>query len=310
MRNITILGIDIKGESYAIVAEREDIKTVLYSGLVKADTIDFSNVIRVCSLNSIMNIKPNQNFDTQSIVNVLKYDLPVITGELFTDVVEQVDCDDSLTLELSVSFRGTEYGYGAMLNFSSEESKEEWVQIHSVDLIQDLEVCISKIKNENELYELNRNKSLNGVSYIIAGRLQKELKDNLESFVERYDIVEWGEFRFSVPIMYFLKNGSLDIERGDCVKDEDFYKEYGLEENPVFRFPLMDHVFCFKDRSGKGYIVTNPYMSDGEIVQYMDCLNTKSSRYGDYSGIRYKIFGKGSSIYSKNDNMVVFSYGD
>lgn len=310
MKNINILGIDISGEKYAIVAERDDLRSILYSGWIRIDAINYNDVVKVCTLNTTLSVEKNHIFDIRTVISVLKSDMPVITSDLCLDVEEEVDCDDCLSLGLEVSFKGTECGYGAMLEYSNLNTRKEWVSSHLVDLAQDLRICIDKFEENNELFKLNRNKSLTGVSYVIAGKLEKNLVDNLKTLVEKYDIVEWGEYKFSVPVMYFLKNASLNTKKYKSLNDKEFYREYGLDENPVFRFPLLDHVFCFKDRKGRGYIVSNPYMSDGEIVQYMDCLNTESSSYGDYSGIRYKICGKGSSIYSSDVNMVVFSYGE
>ena len=70
----------------------------------------------------------------------------------------------------------------------------------------------------------------------------------------------------------------------------------------------MDHVIVFKTKEDKVFIVSNPYLTDAEITQYMDCLDRKSMISGDYTELQYKILGKTKHIYSNASCNVVMFY--
>lgn len=135
-----------------------------------------------------------------------------------------------------------------------------------------------------------------------------ESYNNLKKFVDKFNITHWAGFVASTPIMALLKNKNIHACRNNYFNGLSFYKKYGVEESPVFRYPLMDHVIVFKDSDNNVLLVSNPYLSDAEITQYMDCLVSVSGVSGDYTGLKYSILGKNSHIYRNSDtNVVVFS---
>ncbi len=308
MRNITIFGIDFKGTSYAVLAEREDMQSVYYTGWVSRNLLNCNNVVRVKTLNSDIRFNvSNPMFNISSFIDIATYDLPVITGKIFSDVEDQDDLDECVNLLLSISFNGTNCGYGMIPAFNSIEKSKEWVLSHTDATSLDLDICIDKSIEDIEMFPI---KDVRSISFVITGLVSPELCNNLQRFIEEYKIVEWCSYNYSVPVMYFLRTGRLDVCRNvgpKSILTREFYEMYGVEEHPVFKYPLFDHVFCFRDSRGRGYIVTNPYLTDSEVVQYMDCLDKESVCYGNYSDLNYKVLGKDRSFYSEKTNMVVFS---
>ena len=150
---------------------------------------------------------------------------------------------------------------------------------------------------------VNVHKFLSGLNPLESS----ETFDNLKRFVEKYEIVEWSGFVPSSPMMSILEYGHIHACRNNPYNGLSFYKKYGTEESVVFRYPLMDHAIIFKNVRGEVMIVSNPYLSDAEITQYMDCLERVSVVSGDYTKLKYDILGKKNHIYgSSNCNMVMF----
>lgn len=131
---------------------------------------------------------------------------------------------------------------------------------------------------------------------------------NFRELVESLNVEYWAELPVASPIMSVLKNRHIHACRNNPFNSLKFYQKYGVEESPVFRYPLMDHVIVFKTKEDKVFIVSNPYLTDAEITQYMDCLDRKSMVSGDYTELQYKILGKNKHIYSNASCNVVMFY--
>lgn len=133
----------------------------------------------------------------------------------------------------------------------------------------------------------------------------------LKFLISAYDLREYCGWNRSVPIMSFLNKGYLMEDYNNPYNGRLFRERYGVQENPIFKYPLMDHVFLFKDSKKNGYIITNPYLSNIEVRQMINCLDIENNEnlYGSYKGLDYIVHGKNLSFWAPGKtNCVLFRY--
>lgn len=158
-----------------------------------------------------------------------------------------------------------------------------------------------------EPYWKNIDNCIEVYDYLSNSSIVDEAYDNLKNFVKEFNVSSWATLAVSTPIMALLENKNIHACRNNSQNSLLFYKKYGAEESPVFRYPLLDHVVVFKTTDDSVLIASSPYLSDAEITQYMDCLVRESTVSGSYSNLKYTILGKEKHIYkNKQTNLVLF----
>lgn len=188
----------------------------------------------------------------------------------------------------------------------------------TVDIV--FELKYTTVSNESNLVICSiTNKNLYGREPSIEWSSIEELKnnmkvheddtfvrdyENLNNFIKEFNLVEYGRYSRVVPIMAILRDCNTCERRDFPYNGSEFYETYGYTENRVFEYPLLDHEILFKSKNGTVYLVSCPYLTDGEVTQYMDCL--ADNKRGTYLDLQYKVMGKHSSIYVRdNSNMIV-----
>ena len=306
MRDVIVFGINILGQ-YAVLAD--DCAGSYFLGFLPEDKIVNQYIVKIVSKNMSLEIK-NSTLDgtskdmLKSFLFTLKFDLPV-----FEDV--------PLTSEsLNYTSRGelllvTALGYG--ITWGEYVAKSEIVEyMFAKKELYKLEMVLISEEDFDVSYLWNPLTHKN-MEKLLKDRGSEDMDSkisNLKTLMGKYNWVEYYDGSYgSVPLMALLQTGSFFISREDpCVDNVKFYEKYGLTESPVFKHPLMDHVICFKDNTGKVYVVSQPYLQDEEIEACMKKLPSKKSvTYGDYTSLEYEVLGKDSSFYNKgNTNVVIF----
>ena len=95
-----------------------------------------------------------------------------------------------------------------------------------------------------------------------------ENEDEKNSFIDKYDFVDYSYWDSGSPIMYALEYGNFRL-----LYANPYYKgskKYGIEKNPIFTYPLMDHTLAFRNANKKMYIISNPYLTNKEISEIME----------------------------------------
>lgn len=131
----------------------------------------------------------------------------------------------------------------------------------------------------------------------------------LKALMEKYNLVDYSSYAEGTPIMYFLKRGNFVGCYSNPQNSTEFHEKYGVDKvRDVFRYPLWDHVWAFRDVNRKGYLVLNPYLRNEEIEAFMDQIKLVSWQYGDYSDLKYDILGKDKSFYNPGHTNIVVLY--
>ena len=116
----------------------------------------------------------------------------------------------------------------------------------------------------------------------------------LNKLIDKYDLVDYSYWDSGSPIMYALEYGNFKL-----LYANPYYKgskKYGIEKNPIFTHPLMDHTLAFRNANKKMYIISNPYLTNKEISEIMGKKDWRNNPwFGDYSKLKYEILGKENS---------------
>lgn len=141
---------------------------------------------------------------------------------------------------------------------------------------------------------------LNGkeLDKMISPENRAQKLNNLKWLIEKYNFVEYHGYNSGYLIMDILTNGKFynGIERK---------VKYGAEDARLTH-PLIDHALFFRDKNGKVFLVSNPYLNNDEIEK------TLSELKGDlnnekYFTLFYDILGKNMSYHNIGEtNLVVF----